>query len=403
MVKYLPVILTFTSYYLPGFKGGGPIRTIASMVDILGDEFDFRIVTLDRDLGSESPYPDIKVGEWQQVGKAKVLYVESGTLTLGYLRNLINSTPHDIMYLNSCFSPRHAILPLLLRRLGLIKSAVTIVAPRGEFSKGALSLKHFKKMAYLYGAKFLGLYRSVTWQASSQHEKVDILHVFPRQATSDCGLKIIIAPDLSQPRRITSGCKKYSKESGSLKIVFVSRISPKKNLDGALTMLRGLQGEVMFDIYGPLEDMAYWEKCQSIIRTLPPSIQVHYRGIIQHEKVTEVFWTYDLFFFPTLGENYGHVIIEALVAGCPILISDQTPWRNLEATGVGWDIPLEYPEKFKAVLQQCVDMDCVRMQNLSERAMAYGIQKATDADVVQQNRDIFTMIERVSCSKARNS
>lgn len=38
-----PTILTFTGHYLPGVNGGGPIRTIISMVEALGDEFDFRI------------------------------------------------------------------------------------------------------------------------------------------------------------------------------------------------------------------------------------------------------------------------------------------------------------------------------------------------------------------------
>ena len=76
--------------------------------------------------------------------------------------------------------------------------------------------------------------------------------------------------------------------------------------------------------------MAYWEKCQRIIDDLPENIQVKYNGTIGHEKVVREMASHDLFFLPTLGENFGHVIFEALAAGCPILISDQTPWRNLE-------------------------------------------------------------------------
>jgi hypothetical protein len=32
-------ILVITGYYLPGYKGGGPIRTLANMVDRLGSRF----------------------------------------------------------------------------------------------------------------------------------------------------------------------------------------------------------------------------------------------------------------------------------------------------------------------------------------------------------------------------
>ncbi len=383
-------ILTLTSHYLPGYRGGGPIRTIASMVDTLGDEFDFKIITLDRDLGSDEPYRGIKNCEWQQVGKAQVMYVAPSLLTFKFLYRLIYSTPHDILYLNSCFSTYSAILPLLFRRLGLINdTAATIVAPRGELSKGALGLKYRKKKFYLRAVRLLGLYKNIRWQASSLHEKDDILDVFDQKGLNDVSSLITIAPNLSQPSRIDEGFERAHKNSGELKAVFLSRISPKKNLDGALRLLRGVKGKVRFDIYGPLEDILYWEKCQEIIKTLRSTVVVQYKGIVSHDQVVKVFRDYDLFFFPTLGENFGHVIIEALVAGCPILISDQTPWRNLVSAGVGWDIPLDQPEKFTEVLQQCVDMDNTFMQQLSTRAMEYGIKRAIDDEVIRQNRELF--------------
>jgi len=61
---------------------------------------------------------------------------------------------------------------------------------------------------------------------------------------------------------------------------------------------------------------------------------------------------YHLFVLPTLGENYGHVIYEALSAGDPVLISDQTPWRGLEKEKAGWDLPLKEKDKFKNALRQ---------------------------------------------------
>jgi len=54
-------ILTSVGYYLPGYKAGGPIRTLANMVDKLGDDFQFKIVTADRDFDDMKPYPEIKL------------------------------------------------------------------------------------------------------------------------------------------------------------------------------------------------------------------------------------------------------------------------------------------------------------------------------------------------------
>jgi glycosyltransferase involved in cell wall biosynthesis len=154
-------------------------------------------------------------------------------------------------------------------------------------------------------------------------------------------------------------------------------------------MLRGLSGEVSFDLYGPAEDAAYWDECQRLIAALPPNIRVRYKGELEHERVGQVFAEHDLFLFPTLGENYGHVIGEALAWGCPVLISDQTPWRNLEAEGVGWDIPLNETERFRSVLQKCVNADDECQAALSKRAINFAIKRATDPETINANRRLF--------------
>ena len=57
-------IIAFTGYYVPGYKGGGAIRTIANLVHQLGDEFCFRVVTMDRDLEDVEPYFGIVANSW---------------------------------------------------------------------------------------------------------------------------------------------------------------------------------------------------------------------------------------------------------------------------------------------------------------------------------------------------
>ena len=106
---------------------------------------------------------------------------------------------------------------------------------------------------------------------------------------------------------------------------------------------------------------------------------------------------HDLFFLPTLGENFGHVILEALYAGCPVLISDQTPWRDLEEKGIGWDLALSKPEMFQDVLQRCVDMNNEEYVKWSERAWEYGLQVTKDDKVVEKNRRLFYKVASMYC------
>lgn len=377
-------ILISVSYYLPGYKAGGPIRTLANLVDRLGDEFQFKIITADRDFGDTKPYPGIKIGNWNRVGKAEVFYTSPKRRSLSNFRKLLCSTGYDVLYLNSFFSPHFTIKTLLLMRLCLIPDRPLVIAPRGEFSPGALGLKSLKKRVYLLAAKTFGLYRGVLWQASSEYEEADIRRWFGRDVA------VIVAPNL--PPMLHSADElppKDEKIKGNLKIIFLSRISRKKNVDGALKMLRGLKGQVQFNIYGPMEDKVYWSMCQKIISSLPENIEVRYCGSVEHDQVGVVMREHDLFFLPTLGENFGHVILEAFVAGCPVLLSDQTPWRGLEKKGVGWDLPLESQQRLQAVLQKCVDMDQYEHAKWSKRAREYGIQVTKDDGVVEQNRQLF--------------
>ncbi len=377
-------ILTSVGYYLPGYKAGGPIRTLANMVGKMGDEFQFKIITADRDFDDTKPYSGIRINGWNRVGKAEVLYMSPNRHSLSNFRRLLCSTEYDVLYLNSFFSPYFTIKPLLLRRLQLIPDKSLILAPRGEFSPGALGLKSLKKLVYLWTAKAFGLYRGVIWQASSEYEEADIRQWFGKD------VPVVVAPDL--PPMVHSADEllpKSEKSEGCLKIVFLSRISRKKNLDSALKMLKGLNGKVKFNIYGPMEDKTYWAECEKIIGGLSGNIEVRYCGSVAHDKVGTVMNEHDLFFFPTLGENFGHVILESLLAGCPVLISDKTPWRNLAEQSAGWDFPLTEMRKFHDILNELISMDEATYKQWALGARKYGIAFIDNPALVDANRKLF--------------
>jgi glycosyltransferase involved in cell wall biosynthesis len=383
-----PTVLILLGAYLPGYKAGGPIRSIENLVGALGGEFSFKIVTGDRDAGDQSPFLDIVANRWVRVGKADVMYLRPGLRGILGLCALLHSLDCDTgLYINSFFATRFSILPVLLRWLKLCRPRYVVLAPRGEFSPGALHFKGPRKRVFIWISQRLGWHREVIWQASSTLEARDIRRQFPGASQVQIA-EVIPTPDLAALMAATSP-ERRAKKRGELHAVFVSRICRKKNLAGALRMLGGVSGKVFLDIFGPAEESDYFAECQQAIAALPADIQVRYCGQIEHAEVGRVFADHDLFLFPTFGENYGHVISEALRAGCPVLISDQTPWRNLEADGVGWDIPLNETERFRAVLQQCVNGDAQWQAALSMRAMDYGAKHAASAETIDANRRLL--------------
>jgi glycosyltransferase involved in cell wall biosynthesis len=179
------------------------------------------------------------------------------------------------------------------------------------------------------------------------------------------------------------------KKPGVLRLVFLSRISEKKNLDGTFSMLRDVKGNVLLDIYGPIEDKGYWSICNEIAKDLPDNISITYKGPIAPDEVTSTLAKYDLFVFPTRGENYGHVVAEALVAGTPVLISNRTAFRNLSEKGVGWDLPLESPQYFTEILNRVMEMDADEHAQLVANAMRWGSKLLDSNESIRANRDLF--------------
>lgn len=380
-------VLVLVNYFLPGYKAGGAMRTIVNVVEQLGQEIDFSIITRDRDLGDTVPYPDVAVDTWCKVGNARVFYTSPSQQSIACLARLIRATPHDVLYLNSIFDSVFTLRPLLARRFRLLPDAPLVLAPRGELSAGALELKWWKKALYLLLTRAAGLYRGLRWQASSDYEAAEIRHEMDARTGA-----ITVAPDLSGALPVASIAKaQVPRTPGQpLRVCFLSRISPKKNLDFALRVLGEIATPLQFDIFGPRSDETYWESCEALIRRVNKSVVVRYMGSVEHDRVLETIGGYDLFFLPTRGENFGHVILESMMAGTPVLISDTTPWRDLERLGVGWDLPLSRPEAFTKAILSAATIGPAEYANWRNRVRTFAIKTAHDVKILDANRRMFT-------------
>ena len=392
----MTTVLTLVDYYLPGTHAGGALRSVANLVSALGHEIEFRVITRDRDWLSSTPHPGIRPRIWATVGAAKVMYLPPHDVRPSSLRRLINQTPHDVLYLNSLFSPIFTLSALAYRRLGLLSRAPVVLAPRGELTPGALKIRQRKKLGFLAAARVVGMYDGVLWQASSAGEQREIRKHFPLYPLA----RVVLAPDLPTLHQPVSATPSHRKAAGMLKATFISRITRKKNLHGAIELLRPVTSPTSFDVYGPAEDPAYLHECERAAATLPPHIQTRYAGALEYDDVVRTFAQYDLFLFPTFGENYGHVLVESLAAGCPIAVSDQTPFRDLEEHGAGWVIPLDATERWHSVLEECAAMDDSAHARMRHAAREYARRVMHDSTAVERNRNLFVMAATLNRPRA---
>lgn len=385
-------ILTLQNYYLPGYRGGGCIRAVSNLVAALGSEFEFLVVCNDRDLGSREAYPGVAAGEWTDAAGCRLHYTAPANV-LGTVARVLRGSGHDAVYLNSIFERRYALWPLFLRRLGLVRRVPFAIAPRGEVGANALAIRGRRKRLFLAVATRAGLFDGLTWHATSHTEVGEIERFLAAYRIAG---RLVRADDLVPGAAPQVG--RIPKPAGKARLVFLSRIVPKKNLDFALRVLAGVHARVEFDIYGPKEDASYWSECEERITALPANVTVRYRGVVAHQEVASVLSRYDLFFLPTRNENFGYVIHEALGSGCPVLLSDQTPWGEVSSAGAGWIFPLDAVDRFAGAIEETASRGDQEQREWSDRARKLAARTAGNAATsVEDHRQLFQGVFTMSC------
>lgn len=321
-----PKILVFIDWFYPAYKAGGPVKSVFNLAQALQLDYKFYIVCSNEDLDGEKL--TVTINEWTHFQEIPIIYLTKELQTKLYYQGIVDMIKPNIIYYNSLYSKMFTLLPYYTFK----KESVTqIIAPRGMLGEGALSIKPLKKKMFIKLAKsFLFQNNDTIWHATSELEASEIKNAIGSKTN------VRVAQNLSSSivKRMST-----SKEKGSLKMVFISRLALKKNLLFVLELMVALKEEIgiRLDIYGPIEDKNYWDKCNLLIEQ---DERINYRGILAPHEIAFTLQQYHLYVLPTLHENYGHSIVEALVSGVPVMISKNTPWFNLEQQNVGAELSL---------------------------------------------------------------
>ena len=309
--------ILFLNYgFYPANNYGGPVNSIRNLCCLLCAEYECFILTCDHELGETKRLDGINEG-WNIFENYKVKYLPDKDINLKNILHVIKEVSPEIVYIQSVFEAVF-MLPILYILKTKAASFKLLIAPRGDLCNGAMK-KKYKKIPYIYLLKVIGINSENVFFHSTALEETSAIRKY-------FGHNVIIYQLANVPEVIPD--KTFLKcHNNILRIIFLSRIVPKKNLLQAIRIVKKCSN-VSFDIYGPIEDKAYWELCKKEIASCTNS-NIKYCGVVEHNKIYEVFSKYDLFFLPTFSENYGHVIVEAMQSGCIVLLSDQTPWNDI--------------------------------------------------------------------------
>jgi len=345
-----PKLLLFSDWFYPGYKAGGPIKSVTNLSIALQQEIDVFVFTADTDLNETTPYPNIKPNTWVKPiegSNVQVFYCSKENLNRTTIKAIIKEVNPTSIYLNHLWSYWFVLQPLFICWLQFKKIKI-VLCPRGALFESALHyLKTYPKKRVLIAIlKSLRIHKKIHFHATTPQEKETIEKYF-----SD--VKISIAnnlPDLQQPVLST-----IEKKQGELKLVFIARIVDIKNLKLLLQNLQKVTSNIALTIAGPSEDKNYWEECLTIIKTFQSNIQVNYVGEIAPSQVMPLIKEHHLYCLPTQGENFGHSIFESFMIGRPVLISNKTPWLNLNEKNAGWEVDIIQSNSFVPFLEEAAN------------------------------------------------
>lgn len=361
------MIYLLSDYYYPRFEGGGPVKSIFLLQRFLLKKGMTSVILTSCD---------------NLVNKINTT-PKDGALYLNFfqrLRLILSAKAGDIIWFNSFFSTL-TIASLFFAFFRLVKAKI-ILSPRGELSRASLNFKSGRKFLWIKVFNLFGFCQNTTFHFTAAHEEDECRYFIPSISHSFI-IANLIDVDLFNK-------KSSSRQGGPLRVVYIGRISRKKNIDLCFKVLSKVSESLMFDLFGPIEDESYFSSLIDHSKRMPENIKVSFKGVADPQKIGEILELYDVFFSPTLNENFGHSIYEAMQVGVIPLISDQTPWNIINKIGK-FSLPLENYKDFIDRLDELAQLSESDLSKLKDN-----IGREAYSIFTQQNYDDYLALLKVS-------
>ena len=363
-------------WFLPAFRAGGPIQSVANLVKEFHEDVEYLIFCGDTDLNG-AELENIETNTWTQFNEHTHVWYAGPQKISDTLVKQVEIQKPDLLFIIGLYSWHYNIVPMIF-----CKGPKKILSTRGMLHPGALSQKKWKKKFYLQLFKLLEYHHKVSFHATDEEEMKYIHNYFEKVP------KVHVAGNF--PKKIGL-LPTLQKEPGKLKLLSIGLISPMKNILLVLEALEKANGNIEYDIYGPIKDEEYWDTCKEKIKTLPANISVIYHKEIKPERVNEALLDSHVFILPSKSENFGHAIYEALSSGRPLITSRATPWNLLEESYAGINVSTYDSEELIKAIDFFASINMIEMEKWNRGAFDYA-EKAVDVEKIREEyRGMFAL------------
>jgi glycosyltransferase involved in cell wall biosynthesis len=347
IVKRTLTMVYFSMF--PSTHAIGPASTVANLAAALSEDFDITVLSLNFDRSRRKKLFAERGVVAARASQYKVLYLPYTLIRFYELCKALRTAPGALTI--HCLYDFRLSIPALLISLVVQPSRSIIHLPHGIFMD-VINKKHrLRKRMFCWFLSWKPIRTRVVHIASSWREMIEV----KKRVGPDAKVVVIshffgdLARFLPNPPQ--------RKVAGALAIGFVGRVTEQKNLIFAIEALASAGVAAELHVFGEAVDMQYLAECQRVARDRNVSVLVQFRGRLAKEGLFRELAKMDLFFSPTLGENFGQAIFEALSLGLPVLLSTETPWLDVASHHAGWALDLADKEEFAARIRFAFDAD----------------------------------------------
>jgi glycosyltransferase involved in cell wall biosynthesis len=231
---------------------------------------------------------------------------------------------------------------LVMRRLARRKHVPYVIRPAGSLEPWSMTVSSWQKKIYFQAIEKSNLQHAAAIHAMSEKE-ADHLGAYglrPPVWTIPNGMDAVSSLEEESLQRLRAS---MGVDTDGTLLVFLGRLHPVKNLPFLLEVFQAAQRKhpsMHLAIAGPDQD-PYAGTLKKRVADEGLGKQVTFLGEVQGEQKSRLLQAADLLCLPSLSENFGNAVLEALASGAGVFASNTTPWSELDGWGVGRCLPLD--------------------------------------------------------------
>ena len=247
-----------------------------------------------------------------------------------------------------------------------------VLSPRGSFAIEALKQgKNFTKKILLNVIKIL-LYKVNAFHATSDQEKKDILRIYKNA-------KIFNVPNCINSNDINFN----NKNDFENKFIWIGRLHPIKNLEFLLETFNEKKN-LNLEVYGPINSDYSIKLCNHF-----KSNNIKFMNNLTVKSKNITINKSKFLVMTSFSENFGIVILESLIQGTPVIVSDALPWKDIEDYSAGFTYKANDQLDFISKLELANKMTDSDYLKYSNNAKNYAYEKFSQQSVVKNLKEMY--------------